>query len=76
MAPLVLVDDGSEAPDWVPVLVGVSSLVSSVVSEADVSLAPEMVIVAFEDPVMAVVLLRPVIVVMVELWGLVCVPVV
>ena len=73
MEPVVVVD-GEE-----PVEVGVRAGALSVVVESEdaVSLALDVVIVAFEDPVMAVLLLgRPVTVVMVELWGLVNVPVV
>lgn len=74
MEPVVDDDDGEE-PVEVGVRVGVLSVV--VESEDAVSLALDVVIVAFEDPVMAVLLLgRPVTVVMVELWGLVYVPVV
>lgn len=69
-----VVDDGEE-PVEVGVPVGALSVV--VESEDAVSLALDVVIVAFEYPVMVVLLLgRLVTVVMVELWGLVYVPVV
>jgi len=67
-----VVDDGEE-PAEVGVRVGALSVV--VESEDMVSLALDVVIVAFEDPVRVVLLLgRLVTVVMVELWGLVYVP--